>query len=223
MQVRCSSPTVYCLQDLQWTAKYSKPSLIPFFKYNCWVFDESLSLAFFSYVFAKLQKLGWLFKMTSVSGFEALCYWKKAKIYNSQGHPNREHLRDNWLTAFAMLNDLIQPLISEEMKEWSESVFNQIAPWEQEVCNYFVLIHESQFTVLESYVQLKRSRFSQLPETRERPRTSHFLSQTQATHWGQCKEWITKTLKGMQKTNWNNLDVQSFRDQILKNVYTSRV
>lgn len=164
--------------------------------------------------------------MTSISGFEAL--WKEASIYNSQGCPNREHLRDNWLTAFTMLKDLIQPLISEQMKEWSESVFNQIAPWEQEVCNYFVLIHESQFTVLKSYVQLKRSRLFQLPETWGRPiffpweLPIFFLRHKPVTEVS-AKSELQKRRKGMQKTNWNNLDVQSFRDQILKNVYTSRI
>lgn len=54
---------------------------------------------------------------------------KEANIYNSQGCPNPEYLRDNWLTALATLKELIQPLISEEMKEWREFVFNQIAPW----------------------------------------------------------------------------------------------
>lgn len=77
----------------------------------------------------------------------------------------REHLRDNWLTAFAMLKDLIQPLILEKMKDWSIPLPNCSLAWEQEVCKYFYLIHESQLTVLKSYVQLKSSRFSQLPET----------------------------------------------------------
>lgn len=96
------------------------------------------------------------------------------------------------------------------MKEQSEYVFTKLLPRFGAVCKYFVLIHEAQLIVLKSYVQLKWSRFSQLRglevpifHVRHKP-----LDETSV------KSEFQKHQKGMQKTTWSNLDVQSFRDQI---------